>query len=205
MPIRTLIAVALIGCALPAAPILSQVASNPSGLVLGVGVAGIAVDADFGIGNGTEFGVGYHLEAGLGVSRGLIAFVRYSSALIDSDVNYTMGQLDAGVRYLFLGSASQLRPFLEAGVARRRLTQVNVITDSAIPDDARATSLGVLGGAGINYFVNPRLAVDAAVTIAPGTFEDWTARGQAIAIPGVDAVSYGIRLGVRVWPTNREN
>lgn len=205
MSLRTLIAVALIGCALPVAPISSQVASNPSGLALGVGVAGIAVDADFGIGNGTEFGVGYHLEAGWGLSRGLIAFVRYSSALIDSDVNYTVAQVDAGARYLFLGSASQLRPYLEGGIARRRLTQVNVITDSAIPDDARATSVGVLGGIGLNFFVNPRLAVDAAATIAPGTFDDWTARGQSIAIPGVDAVSYGFRLGVRVWPSNREN
>jgi hypothetical protein len=119
MSLRTSIAIALLGGALPVAPLSSQVVSNPSGLALGAGVAGIAVDADFGIGS--------------------------------------------------------------------------------------ATSLGVLGGLGLDYFVNPRPAVDAAMTIAPGTFDDWTARGQSIAIEGVDAVSYGFPIGVRVWPSSRED
>ncbi len=189
-------------CAFSAAD--AQIKSDPTRLIIGAGLAGMSISSDFdGQASTTEGGVGFHLEAGWGFRRPIVVSGRFSRVLIESDVNYTADQIDLSARYLFLSNAQAFRPYLELGIARRTINQLNVIIEDVQPTSATSSSTGVLGGIGVHMFVNPRLVLDGGITVAPGSFSDWSSFGQPVPVGTINAVSVGVRLGVRAWILDR--
>ncbi len=163
----------------------------------------MTVRADFGTANTSELGIGYHGELAYGLERPLLLFARFSAVVVDARIDYDVTQLDVGARYVFLGSAQNLRPYVELGVARRTVTQLNVLIAEVEPSDVTRSSIGVMAGAGAQLFVNSRIAIDAAVTVAPGTFSEWSTFGQAVPVESIDVTTIGLRAGIRLWPFSK--
>ncbi len=177
--------------------------SDTRGFVIGAGLSSMTIQADFGTSSSSEFGIGYHGELAYGLDRPIVFFGRLSSTVIDGEIDYDVLQIDVGARYLFLGAAQNFRPYVELGVARRSVTQLNVFLAEVEPSDVTRSAVGVTGGAGAKLFVNPRLAIDAAVTIAPGTFSEWSVFGQPVPVESVNVTTIGIRAGIKLWPFSK--
>lgn len=199
LPISIALALSTVGFAVAGA----QTNSNTRGFMIGAGLSSMTVQADFGTVNTSEFGIGYHGEVAYGMERPVVFFARFSSTVIDSEIDYDMTQVDVGARYLFLGAAQNFRPYVELGLARRAVTQLDVFIEEVEPRSISSSSLGVTGGAGAHLFVTPRLAVDAAVTVSPGTFSEWSTFGQPVPVESVNVTTLGVRAGVKFWPFSK--
>lgn len=169
----SLVAVTLACAALLAVPAAAQVVTG-SPVVrsdtrgFGVGVQLDRIGLMFGDGR-TVLGAGLGVTASYGVSDALSLFAR-------AGTGYRSSHLDAGARYRFGSAAGALRPYVEAGVTTVRATR-----DAWYPEDGqqslRSRGLGVTAGAGVEYYISPRLALDAGVTLTGGRFEENPATG----------------------------
>lgn len=171
--------------------------------MIGAGLSSMTVNADFGTAATSEFGVGFHGEVAYGLKRPLLLFARYSIVVMDAEIDYDAVQLDLGARYVFLGTAQNFRPYVELGAARRAVTQLDIAIGEVEPGEITRSSIGVVAGAGAQLFVNPRLAIDAAVTVAPGTFSDWSTFGRPVPVENISVTTIGFRAGIRFWPFSK--
>ncbi len=195
------LAAAIAVVALSASAGSAQTNSGTKGFMIGAGLASMIIQADLGTSNSAELGVGYHAEVAYGLERPFLFFGRFSSTVVDSGIDYDLTQIDLGARYVFLGTAQNLRPYVELGIARREVSQLNVLIAQVEPSAVTSSTVGVTGGAGAHLFVNSRLAIDAAVTVAPGTFSEWSAFGRPFG--SANATTLGIRAGIKMWPFSK--
>jgi len=193
-------------CVLSAAPAAAQGESaaaqgtpgaqafRTTGLTLGVGLTGAA--ATFEGGDHTTRGVGVGLRAGYGVGRfTLLAGVAAERMDVGT---YTLAQLDLGGRYLF--SDARLRPYvqgaLSARVARKTLS-------GWVQRTIEVRSLGPSAGAGAEYEISPRVALDVGVLYTGGKYTHGHYTGEPWEELGADAYdgrSLRLDVGVVVRP-----
>jgi hypothetical protein len=118
--------------------------------------------------------------------------------LQDSSFNFFIGpKFD----YMFL-PGSRVRPFVGAVVGLSRVTQNNTTTNNASVTtttlDTGYTGLGLMGRAGIRWFLTPGFSLDPAFVFGFSTLS-----GSAQGVAGNDAASYdsgltGFSLGLGV-------
>ena len=98
--------------------------------------------------------------------------------------------MDVGARYSFGDTAARLRPYVEGAFTRTGTSAFSAPLDEPRP---RSHGYGLTGGAGVEYFVSPRVALDVGVSHS---------RGQFIAGPfdGDGFASTRLNLGVKWRP-----
>ena len=192
---RTALLLALV---LAAAPALAQ-RSTTSGLFLQVSADGQSLafnEDDF---DETDDGGGLGLRAGYGVSRVVSLYAGVSGARVDGETNgvindtydWTAGEL--GARLHLLPSA-RLVPYLDVA-----LRGVAATYDEA---DLEFRGGGVAFGGGLAYYVSPTVALDAALRLGGGGFDE--VQGGALSLEiDPDDFGYGegrLSLGLTVFP-----
>ena len=167
---RILIASALVaGTALAAGDLGAQVSKN-SGFLLNLHRAGSYLgwslengETQRGIGGGFGLGVGY----GIGESFALVLNLDAGSVSSDVDEDtHVLAHFDIGGRLNFGTTASPLRPYVNAalsGVAEGTSGEPG-------EEDVIMSGAGLTLGGGLQYFVSPHFALDAALQGSFGTF-----------------------------------
>lgn len=173
--VRTLtLATLLAGAA--AAPLAAQTdpdflpaRSKTAGFHLGVFLNGSAAqveDADE-----ADSGGGLSLHLGYGVNDNFSLFARASGAAIQAEGfaedQYTLAHVDLGGRYSFGTTAAALRPFLQAAFSGRAAS-FDLGSEGML--DVRGS--GFTGGGGLEYFVNPNLAIEGGLLFSFGEFNE---------------------------------
>lgn len=173
MKAASLVAVTLACVALLARPADAQSGSGTGAVrsdTRGLGMGVQAGRTGFNQGDGhTVLGAGLDLTASYGVSDALSVFAR-------AGTGYRSSHLDAGVRYRFASPAAALRPYLEGGVTVVGATRATPGAEYG-EDFLRSRGLGATVGAGVEYYINPRLALDLGVSFSGGRFEKNPATG----------------------------
>jgi opacity protein-like surface antigen len=157
-----------------------QSASNTRGFGLGVNLHGSTVGSDGDTGTKASSGLGVSL--GYGTSEALTFFLR-------TDYGYRSTHLDLGARYSFGAPAAALRPYVEAALtgSRTRRTALS------------ATGFGVTGGVGVEYFVTPKLALDAGLGYSAGRWIYVGSKGADVEFDR-DLTAPRVNLGIKWRP-----
>lgn len=173
MKVRLFVAVALVSSSFAAAPAAAQPGSGGSdagGLTLGVSLSGGQIASD-AVANQTVPRGGVGLTVGYGISERVAAFARGISG-------YQSTQVDLGARYRFGNPSRALRPYVEGavtGISAHARPWVDEGGEQV--HGTRSTGTGFTAGAGVEYFVSPRLGVDLGVTHSLGRFTRPVASG----------------------------
>ncbi|HEX2076193.1 MAG TPA: outer membrane beta-barrel protein [Longimicrobium sp.] len=167
MKVRLFVAVALVTSSFSPAPAAAQLGSGGSDagrLTLGVSLSGSQIASD-AVANPTAPRGGLGLTVGYGISERVSAFVRGISG-------YQSTQVDLGVRYRFGGASQRLRPYVEGAVTAIGATGRTPFEErgEGLSRPTRSTGTGFTAGAGLEYFISPRLGVDLGVTHSLGRF-----------------------------------
>lgn len=169
MKAASLAAVALVCAAFSAAPAAAQAASGADtvqsdtrGLGVGVQFNGTGVESAGAAGKVPGAGLGVTLSYGM--TDALSVFARGSTG-------YRSSQLDVGARYRLGSPAASLRPYAEGAVTRFGSAGGAPAGAPAV-QSPRAWGVGVTVGAGVEYFISPRLALDLGVSHSRGAFDE---------------------------------
>jgi opacity protein-like surface antigen len=168
MKIRLFVAVALVASSFSAVPTAGQLdgadSSGGRGFTLGVSLSGSQIASD-AVANPTAPRGGLGLTVGYGINERVSTFVRGISG-------YQSTQVDLGVRYRFGGASQRLRPYVEGAMTAIGATGRVPFEarDEAPSRSTRSTGTGFTAGAGVEWFVGPRLGVDLGVTHSLGRF-----------------------------------
>lgn len=167
-PLRTLALASALVFGLSASAAAQQVEapavrSNTAGFNLGIFLAGASIQVDGS--DETEAGRGGSLHVGYGFNQLVSVFARANAASIASQgggANYGMAHVDLGARLSFGSQSAALRPFVQGAVNGR-----------AVADgDLEARGSGLTAGLGVEYFVNPALAVETGFSFSFGDFSE---------------------------------
>ena len=172
-----------------------DVRSNTKGFTVGGGLLGSSISTDISGRTVSESGGGLNFEAGYGFTPRLTVFLGLYGSTIDSDLDYSLSQVDLGVRYLFRDTDKQARPYIEGALAGRQFR-----SDIGDAVTIKASSGGLSFGGGVQVFFSPKIALDLGVNYSLGSFSDWNANGVSFPFRDIDATSTNVRVGVRFWP-----
>jgi opacity protein-like surface antigen len=143
--------------------------SNTAGFNLGLFLNGSAAqveDADE-----TDSGAGLSLHAGYGFTPNVGVFARLSAAAIQAegfeDDQYALAHFDLGLRYSFGSTASPVRPYL-SGAVSGRAASFDLGSEGML--DVRGS--GFTAGGGLEYFVQPNLAIEGGLSFSFGEFNE---------------------------------
>ena len=193
MPRPLLLALAL----LAAAPLAAQSfgPSNTEGLFLHLALDAQGVELDDDDGGAEAEGGGLALRAGYGFSPLFTLYGGLSGARLDGDRTgeYDFGAAEVGARLSF-NRGSALRPYLD--LALRGVTAEADDVDFELRGGALA-----LGG-GITYFLSPTVALDAALRLGGGRFDEVQVGRVTIDVDG-DALEFGegrLSVGITAYP-----
>jgi opacity protein-like surface antigen len=167
MKTASLVAATLACVAFSAGPAAAQpgtgtpvVRSDTRGLGVGVQVNRIGLDQGRG---STVLGAGMGLTVSYGMTDAVSLFAR-------AGTGYRSSHVDAGARYRFASAARALRPYVEAGVSVVGATRPFYGDDGVT--SLRSRGVGATAGAGVEYYLNPRLALDLGVSYSAGRFAE---------------------------------
>lgn len=155
---------------------------------LGIGLQLNRTGMDQGRGDGLKvLGAGAALSVSYGVSDAVSLFAR-------GGTGYRSSYMDLGARYRFGGATSALRPYVEAAATVVGATRT--VSDAfEAPETLRSRGLAATVGAGVEYYVSPRLALDLGVTFSGGRFEENPATGLNDGF-----VSNRVQMGITFRP-----
>jgi opacity protein-like surface antigen len=168
MKVRLFVAVALVASSFSAVPAAGQLggadSSGGRGFTFGLSLSGSQIASDV-VANPTAPRGGVGLTVGYGINERVSAFVRGISG-------YQSTQVDMGVRYRFGGASQRLRPYVEGAVTAIAATGRTPFEQRSQDPSraARSTGTGFTAGAGLEYFISPRLGVDVGVAHSLGRF-----------------------------------
>jgi hypothetical protein len=189
----------LLALALLAAGAASAQPANTSGLFVQLALDGQSLNFNEDDFDETDDGGGLALRAGYGVSRVVTLYLGASGARVDGETNgvindeYDWAAGEIGARFNLLPSA-RLVPYLDVA-----LRGVAATYDEA---DLEFRGGGIALGGGASYFVSPTVALDAALRIGGGGFEEVQLGGLSADIDP-DDFGYGegrLSLGVTFYP-----
>ncbi|HEX8318766.1 outer membrane beta-barrel protein [Longimicrobium sp.] len=183
--IRNLVSLAVLSIALSAQSASAQLSSNPParsdgrGFSLGMTLSGSRLSSAVEQGaTPTRSGLGLTLR--YGVSEKVSAFLRY-------DYGYQHGQTALGARYTFGDASQRLRPYVEAAASR------GVMVDG----DRHGVGAGIVAGAGLEYSLSRRVALDVGLSHSAGRFSRMVAPHQDLG-RGNGYSSTGLNVGFRL-------
>ena len=156
-----------------------------SGIHLGAALNGSQISYDEG---DKDQGPGISVYGGYNFTSNLGAILAVTVATMNTDGdNYTLRHIDLLGRYTFSGAT--ISPYVEAGYAN-----LNVSGDT---DDGNLVykGSGFTGGAGLNYFMKPKLALDANLRYTKGKFSTFELDGDEYARGDLDVSTLRINLG----------
>ena len=185
MKLASLVAFAALCTAVPAAAQEGSPLDRGSTRGLGLGVS--FNQSKVGLGRYSPGGAGVGLAASYGVNEALSFFVR-------GNYGYQNAQLGAGARYSFRGPGATLRPYLEIGG-----THVRTREESTVEQVVRSSGYAATAGAGVEYFITPKLALDVGIVHSEGRFTHTEVGGTAID-SNRRLVSNGVNIGFRWRP-----
>lgn len=147
--------------------------SNTGGFHLGVYLNGSAIQLEDSY--VTESGRGGSVHVGHGIDESLSMFLRVNAASIGSHdapvQSFTMAHADFGFRYSFRDRSENLRPFVQGALSGRAVSMD--LGDGMV--DARGP--GFSAAVGVEYFVSPHLALEAALSYSYGKFTEGRVNG----------------------------
>jgi opacity protein-like surface antigen len=193
--IRTLALAAALASSLSTAAAAQSTApearSKTSGLHLGLYLNGSAMrveDTDE-----TESGRGLGFHAGYGITPNASLFMRVDAASME-DAGYALAHADLGLRLSLGGSGSALRPFVQGAYSGRAVASEN--------SDVQLRGGAFTGGAGLEYFVSRKVAIEGGLSISLGKFSEARNGGdwQELGDGGIKATSGRFDLGVSWHP-----
>jgi opacity protein-like surface antigen len=169
------VSLALVSAALAAGPAGAQLhwpeaRSGTRGLTVGLDLNGSAIETN-GSTAGTPRGAGFGLSLGYGVSERVSLFAR-------ADYAYQIAHVDVGARYSFGGTSSRLRPYVEGALTRTGTSAFVAPLEEGL---SRSHGYGLTGGAGVEYFVSSRVALDLGVSHSRGRLTAGTFKGDDFA------------------------
>lgn len=135
----------------------SSVRSDTRGLGIGMQINRIGQESG---GSPRLPGAGLGLTLSYGMTDNLSLFGRAATG-------YRTSQFDLGARYRFASPSSAVRPYVEAGVTRLG----GILAAPGIggsPPPPQSWGLGMTVGAGVEYHISPRFAVDLGVLHTQG-------------------------------------
>jgi opacity protein-like surface antigen len=154
---------------------------------------GLNVTVSGGIGNWSSnyflnldelepLGVGGGLRIGYGLNQRFEIFARYDrhTFKIKNDwEQYGTSNAGAGLRVNFGGTLQALRPYVEVGFSSINLKIDPVLFNGRIVD-YRLKGPALAVGGGVNYFISPNFAVQAAAAGTFGKFTTFQINGDGI-------------------------
>ena len=142
---------------------------------------------------GPESGSGFSLTAGYGFTPQIGLLLTVTGASMKSG-EYALGHADVAGRFSFANPDRAFVPYLELGFAGLGL----------VLDDADQTSFsgsGFTGAAGLNFFLNPNLALDVNFRFTTGEFTSFTSGGETVTSDdGAGANTGRFNVGVSWFP-----
>ena len=150
-------------------------------------------------------GGGAGLRVGYGFNRRLTGYVEMDGITFDVENpelegEWTMGQVDLGLRYNFANSQRRLIPFLDAAIGGRAVSVEDATSEGE--DAGKVTFSGgafSLGG-GVSFFTSEKFAVETLVKFTGGTFEQIDVGDVSVRNLDIDASSFRFKVGVSWWP-----
>lgn len=154
---------------------------------------GLNVTVSGGIGNWSStyflnldelepLGVGGGVRVGYGFNQRFEIFARYDhyTFKIENEWNkYGTSTAGAGLRVNFGGTLQALRPYLEAGFSSINLTIDPVLFNGRVVEyHLKGPALAV--GGGVNYFISPNFAIQAAAASTFGKFTTFQINSNGI-------------------------
>ncbi|MEP6781157.1 MAG: outer membrane beta-barrel protein [Gemmatimonadaceae bacterium] len=176
----------------------ARTAANTEGMVIGAQVGAAMISPDQGSSK-TGFGAGALI--GYGFNKNFALLVGFDLAKVDlSDgsstvTNSNLTHLDFSVRYSFANADRAWVPYLNVAASGRGLS--NKISGV----DASVTGLGYGGGGGVQYFVNPNVALDLGLLFETGKFDKYKLGSAKSTLSNAGSSSTTrISFGVRYYP-----
>jgi hypothetical protein len=150
-------------------------------------------------------GGGAGIRVGYGFNRTLTGYVELDGITFDVENpelegEWTMGQVDFGLRYNFANSQRRLIPFLDAAIGGRAVSVEDATSEGE--DAGKVTFSGgafSLGG-GVSFFTSEKFAVETLVKFTGGKFEQIDVGDVSVRNLDIDASSFRFKLGVSWWP-----
>jgi opacity protein-like surface antigen len=173
--------------------------STSRGGVVSASLTGAAISTTEDGTTTTENGPGFSIEGGYGFGKVMLG-LEYSRSTITAAAglgDYTLSGVGVNGRYVFRGDDKRARPYLEAALLRRTIAAS--VTDGVDAADVEANSFGLGLGGGVQIFASSNFAFDISGQYGFGTFKNWKANGQSFPFPGIEATSFVLRLGGRLW------
>jgi hypothetical protein len=143
----------------------------------------------------TGLGGGLNLGFGLNQHIELFANVDYHTFALKNDWDdYGLSAVGVGVRYNFGGTLQAIRPYAELGYTYQYLIINPVeLNGQLFKYEMSGGALGL--GGGLNFFVTPRLAINARAGATVGKFSSFLLDGDGIEDrPDVKTFTFGIGL-----------
>ncbi len=182
-----------------AVPDPAPLRSKTAGFNLGVFLTGSAVQVEDS--DQIDSGPGGTLHLGYGINQNVSFFVRIAAAEMQAEGggdSYAMAHADLGARYSFASPASALRPYVQGAFTGRGLA-----FDMGSDGTLEARGAGFTGAAGLEYFVTPRVGLEASLSYSIGKFSEGRLDGGEwvdFEDEAFDAVSSRFDLGVSWHP-----
>lgn len=177
--------------------------STTRGLNLGLHASGASLaveDEDRNQAGGGGLRIGY------GLNRSFMVLVQVDGARFDEqssgqvDGDWTLGHVEAGVRYHFANSLRSWVPYLQAGLGYRVVGVEDPEVEGRQVDEAELSGSSLSLGGGVAFHLAPSVALDLEVLWSGGEFS--TLRVENVEVSGfdLDASSTRVNLGVSWWP-----
>ena len=157
-----------------------------------------------------ESGGGAGAQAGWGFTKWLMVYAGVDAARVDiedmpgvevgtAEPNYTLLHGDIGVRFSFPNPTHGFEPYLNAAYTARGAIAQFENEDVSISGD------GVSVGAGLQYFFNPKWALDVGLQLSTGDFTNVEFKGVKVDLNelGVDIKttnSARLNVGMKFYP-----
>jgi hypothetical protein len=177
-------------------------ASITQGFFLAPHLLGASLQAE---GDDVESGGGIGLSIGYGFSRMFSAFIAIDVAKVDirdPEIagNYSLGQGDLGIRVNFRDETQAAIPYLQAAFTGR------VAQTTVEGFDFEVSGPAFTIGGGLNYYFQPKLALDIGLSFSSGTFDTLKVEGDEVDFDEFDATGARFQFGLTWFPFagNRE-
>ena len=153
---------------------------------------GASGSAAFGFGGEVAYGATPRLSLVTRLSR-----LSSKSSIITESTDYAIVQSDLGFRWM-QSPGARVRPFVEAGLALRRLA-FEYADSAGVMNDFTAFNGGATASVGVMVFRTEKMSVEGAGTYTSGNFSTWKVNGKPESLSQMTSEMLGVRVGVRYW------
>ena len=177
--------------------------STTRGFTLGVHGSGASLTIEKGDRNDAGGG---GLNIGYGLNRRFTLLAQLDGAEFDDLTarnvrgKWTLGHVDAAVRFHFANSLNRWIPYLQGGLGVRAVSLSNPVVDGTARNEVTFSGSGLSLGGGIDYYFTEALALDLQVLWTGGKFSTYRVDNVSVSGWDVDATSSRVNVGVSWWP-----